>query len=328
MVLTGNIRVLTHEQEKLILDYVKGINTEDAGCARMIFPLSVELEYKLGLRIPFPCIIKLAMGIGGYRQNQLEIKTYLEHCDSLPLAELAAYGRFVEIMERVEVEDWRDFYDNYSDVDDYMDCEVERKDNETEEEFEERYERTYKNACKAVDTMEQLNDFFGFTGDNGQIGINRYGDYVAYDYGYTTTRSTDEQVSDINESVYDKEARDEYIEGLRDLLDKEEDVLEAYEKKFLYDENGDGTYTRYCIQYIKKAPKWMETDYDCGTYCCYRTYEEAKKDIDDYANADEWKYLAYVIKEIIYNTDHDKIHEAEIEVSIPDEYAVLWADKH
>jgi len=325
MVLTENIIVLTHEQEKIILDYVMGLNTEDAGCARMVFPFSTELEYKLGLRIPFPCIVKVAMGIGGYRQNQLEIKTYLECCDFLPLAEIAAYGRFVEIMERVEVEDWRDFYDDYSDVDDYMDY-VNRRENETEEEFSERYDRTYESATKAVEAMEALNDHFGFTGDNGQIGINRYGNYVAYDYGYTTNRHTGEQVSDISDSVYDKDDRNLYIQGLFDLLDKEEHMLEEYENRFLHDENGDDSYTRYEIKYVRQAPDWMGTKFDCGSMSYFKTYEDVQDVIKE--APEEWKFLAYTIDEVIYNIDESERSRETLEVHIPAEYREAWEKKH
>lgn len=329
MILTENIKVLTHEQEKTILSFVMDLNTEDAGCARMIFPLSTELANKIGLDITFPCIVKVAMGIGGYRQNQLEIKTFLEQCDYLPLAEIAAYGRFVEIMERVEVEDWRDFYDNYCDVDDYM-CEIEQKENESDEEFQERYDRIYKNTVNAVSTIDCLNDFFGHTGDNGQIGINRLGNFVAYDYGYTTSRTTDEQVSDVSDTVYDKDDRNSYIQGLFDLLDKEESLLENYEKKFLYDENGDGTYTRYEIQYVKKAPEWMEKEYDCGCFNWYRTYEEAKRDVDENAKTEgEWKFLAYCLEEKTYDClNHDCICTEVLEANIPDEYREIWEKEH
>ena len=329
MVLTENIKVLTHEQEKTILSYVMDLNTEDAGCARMIFPLSTELANKIGLDITFPCIVKVAMGIGGYRQNQLEIKTFLEQCNYLPLAEITAYGRFVEIMERVEVEDWRDFYDNYCDVDDYM-CEIEQKEDESDEEFQERYDRTYNNAVKAVNTIDCLNDFFGETGDNGQIGINRFGEFVAYDYGYTTSRTTDEQVSDVSDAVYDKDDRNSYIQGLFDLLDKEESLLEDYEKKFLYDENGDGTYTRYEIQYVRKASKWMGKEYDCGCFNWYKTYKEIRKDIDENAKAEgEWKFLAYCLKEKTYDCfNHDCICTEVLEENIPDEYKEVWEKEH
>ena len=331
MILTDNIKVLTHEQEKLILDYVMGLNTEDAGCARMVFPLDDELAEKIGLDVKFDCIVKLAMGIGGYRQNQLEIKTYLNDCEWLPLAEIVAYGRFVEIMERVEVEDWRDFYDDYSDVDDYMECMFERREGETDEECEKRYQKEFDEVSKAINTIDTLNDYFGYTGDNGQIGRNRLGEYVAYDYGYTTDRHTGEQVSDISDVIYDKEERDLYIQGLFDLLDKEEQLLEEYENRFLHDENGDGSYTRYRLEYVRHVPQWMEKsigkDYECGTMGFYRSLESIKRDVEN--ATDDWRYYAYRITEVVYNYDDDSIRrQVIIEQNIPEQYKEILEKSH
>lgn len=322
------VKLLTREQEKLLLSYVLEINTEDAGCARMIFPLTDDLKKKLELDVDFDCIVKVPMGIGGYRQTQLEVKTYLEHHDYLPLADLAAYGHFVEIMERVQVEDWRNFYDDYGDMYGYLDS-LERDDSETAEEFSQRIDREEDIVRRATTTMDMLNDFFGTTGDNGQIGINRFGDYVAYDYGYTTSTCTGDQVSDICDCVYDKDRRNKYIRGLVDLLDEEASILEDYEKQFLYDENGDGTYTRYKVLSLRLIPedcrRWNDNKMFDKINSQFNKLEQAQEMIEECKTC-EWSIKAYEVKKVVYNCDHDVLSTELIIRDIPGNYSDIWEE--
>lgn len=247
-------KVLTHEQEEKVLRQVLNMGFIDNGAARMVFHLEDNLKKQLGIEVDFPCVVKVPLGLGGYNQTQTEIKTYLENGKVLPLADIVAYGRYIEIMEQVEVEDYRDFYDEYCDVDDYMEDAVSQRDDESDADYDRRYQEIYDDVSDACAVMDTLNDFFGTTADNGQIGKDRNGYYVAYDYGYIPgSRSV--QTSDLDEALYQDEDKERYILGLIDILRKEENLLEYYERHFLNDENGDDTYTRYEASMLCEVPE-------------------------------------------------------------------------
>lgn len=313
--------VLNYYQEKEILLYALNQKLEDAGAARMVFELDKALQHDMGLDMDRDYVIKIPMGIGGYRQTQLEIKTYLEYGNSYPLAEIAAYGHFVEIMEKVDVEDYRDFADSYSSVEDYIDDTLERYNDETDEDFEKRYKEATKTMEEVADVISQLENLFGCTGDNGQIGKDRFGYYVAYDYGFTTEESSCSQTSNISDEIGDANTRARYLKGLIDLLNSEEAVLEHYEKVFLYDENGDETYTRYEGVVLVDKPHWMTSDYDYTLrhprYCSLEDFRDNEINTDHPA-------LAYQICEVIYDLDGNPLHRELIETNIPAEYAEIW----
>lgn len=315
---------LTHEQEKRILNYVLTLELEDAGAARMVFPLNKMLQADLGIDPSEDCIVKVPMGIGGYRQTQLEIQTYLIYGQSKPLARLIRYGHFVEIMEKVEVDDFRGFYDDYGDAEGYADyvtgC---QRENETEEEYETRLQKNFDNAEQAMFVMEQLADIFGNTDDNGQLGWTKEGCLVAYDYGYTTDSSTDDQTSDLSSQVSDDETRNDYISGLIDLLGEEEEMLEHYEKVFLNNENGDGTYTRYELVGLMHNSEDMREFYGNREYRkftdCHKTIESVESDIEYFT-----ELKAYVIYAVTYNIDSEEVGRSIVEEHIDDEYQEIW----
>jgi len=316
---------LTHEQEKRILNYVLTLELEDAGAARMVFPLNKMLQADLGIDPNEDCIVKVPMGIGGYRQTQLEIQTYLTYGSNWPLARLIRYGHFIEIMERVEVDDFRGFYDEYGDAEGYADYIVgSQKEDESEEDYRTRYDKAYADAEEAMSVMEQLSDIFGSTDDNGQLGWTKNRRLVAYDYGYTTDASTSEQVSDISDNVYDDETRDDYIGGLIDLLGQEENMLEHYEKVFLNDENGDGTYTRYELVGLMHNAEDMKQYYNNQEY--RKIFDEAKtiEDLNDNITYYEDSLKAYIIYEVTYDIDNNEKHRQTVEVNIDDEYKEIW----
>lgn len=315
---------LTHEQERKVLEYVLTLELEDCGAARMVFPLNKMLQADLGIDPNEDCIVKVPMGIGGYRQTQLEIQTYLTYGGNWPLARIIRYGHFVEIMERVEVDDFRGFYDDYGDADGYAEYIAgSKEENETEEDYQKRYQQSYDNAEEAMSVMDTLANIFGSTDDNGQLGWTKDRRLVAYDYGYTTDATTGEQVSDISDNVYDDETRLKYIDGLIELLGQEESMLEHYEKVFLNDENGDGTYTRYKLVGLRHNPEDMRRYYDNQEYrkICdeTKTMEQMNDNMDYHIDL-----KAYIIYEVTYNVDCEEVHRQTVEVHIDDEYQEIW----
>lgn len=216
--------VLTPAQERFILKQLEGCEPFDHGASRACFECSTEIVKALGLNAEYEYIIKLAMGLGGLSQNQLEILTYQQYGESHPLAQIFAAGRYVEIMEKLEIEyDFRDFVDN--------DCYFCEDDNSGEEYWGFNEEI----ASEVAVAIELLNDLFGQTNDNGQIGYsNLSGTYVSYDYGFTTEKYRDDQMSDLSDYIfYDEVNLRNYLRELSDILEQEEELLGSIEKALL-----------------------------------------------------------------------------------------------
>ena len=216
--------VLTPAQERFILKQLESCEPFDHGASRACFECSTEIVEALGLNTEYEYIIKLAMGLGGLSQNQLEILTYQQYGESHPLAQIFAAGRYVEIMEKLEIKyDFSDFVDNGC----YF--------------FEDYYGEEYwgfneEIASQVQVVVELLSDLFGETNDNGQIGYsNLSGTYVSYDYGFTTEKYPDDQMSDLSGYiVYDKVNLRNYLRELSDILEQEEELLGSVEKTILH----------------------------------------------------------------------------------------------
>lgn len=192
----------------------------DNGASRAVFHCTTDIADYLHLpeKADGRYIMKVAMGRGGVEQMKVEVETYLDYEDYHVLAEIVAVGRYVEIMEAVEVWDFRDEADNGYTADDFVEA------------FD---ELTQSDGEDIEHTIEVLNDLFGYTSDNGQIGKNSRGWWVAYDYGYIPGKGNATQTSDISDVICRDSARKEYLKGLLDLLDEEEDFMEQWEKTFL-----------------------------------------------------------------------------------------------
>lgn len=215
--------VLTPSQERFILKQLESCEPFDNGASRVCFECPTEIVKFLGLNAEYEYIIKLAMGLGGLSQNQLEILTYQQYGESHPLAQIFAAGRYVEIMEKLEIEyDFRDFVDE-----DCYFCEDDRG--------EEYWGFNEEIASQVQVAVELLSDLFGQTNDNGQIGYsNLSGTYVSYDYGFTTEKYRDDQMSDLsNYIIYDEGNLRNYLRGLSDILEQEDELLGSVEKALL-----------------------------------------------------------------------------------------------
>ena len=215
--------VLTPAQERFILKQLESCEPFDNGASRVCFECPTEIVKALGLNVEYEYIIKLAMGLGGLSQNQLEILTYQQYGESHPLAQIFAAGRYVEIMEKLKIEyDFRDFVDNgcYF-FEDYR--------------GEEYWGFNEEIASQVQVVVELLSDLFGETNDNGQIGYsNLSGTYVSYDYGFTTEKYPVDQMSDLSDYiVYDKVNLRNYLRELSDILEQEEELLGSVEKTIL-----------------------------------------------------------------------------------------------
>lgn len=199
-------KFLTRNEEKEILEQIvhTHMNFIGNGAARLVFEASEDIckQYCNGN----PAVIKVAVGTGGMRQNNLETNTYLEH-DDLALAKIYAYGSLIEIMETVSVIECRDFLDFEQDE---------------EEEFAEYmddcgYDVNPSIAYEFLQVAYSLCDVFGYTSDNGQLGLTNDGCIVAYDYGFNDDGST--QTSDLTADLecHEKD-RLHYVEQLADAL--------------------------------------------------------------------------------------------------------------
>ena len=185
----------------------------DHGMARCVIETPKEIAEQFG--ITQPSVIKLAIGEGGVVQTQNEINAFLEYGLDYPLAEIHVGGRFIEIMERVTPLD-----EGYTDYLDYTDGEDYAAQNDTDE----------AEAIEAFGAAYQLEDIFGSTGDNGQVGKNIYGQIVAYDYGFFAD-SDHAQTSELSYYLYEGDNVKRYMDGLIALLEHDEDTLASLESE-------------------------------------------------------------------------------------------------
>ena len=153
--------------EKLIIDKTSHLNY---GSSRIVFPYQNDK------------VIKIALSDEGFRQNRAEVNTYLECDRDNTLANIFAYGHAIIIAERCEFlvdadedEAW-DLINNLSD--------------DGKEEIADYLE----------DTLQYLNDRYGLTSDNYQLGKNHKGYIVSLDYGFDTF-CEQEQVGNICDLV-------------------------------------------------------------------------------------------------------------------------------
>lgn len=151
------MRKLSVNQEVKLLKLLKNCKPIDRGSSRLCFVHPLD-ETK---------VIKLAIGKKALCQNKLETATFKEYGETLPLAEIFEYGRFVIVMERMkrcfdpsELEDG----DYYGEFDNFPDDDT------------------------IYEIVEQLESVFGSTTDNYQLGYNQEGDLVSYDYGFDPSR--------------------------------------------------------------------------------------------------------------------------------------------
>lgn len=219
---------LTRNEEKLILDQIVDTHMDfiGNGAARLVFRASQDIcdKYCNG----HAAVIKVAVGQGGMTQNQNEINCYLEHGARLSLATIYAYGTLIEIMQAVDPVECRDFLD-YED-------EPEAFNEMLTEDY--GYEFSDETAYEFLQVAYSLCDVFGYTADNGQLGIDENGCIVAYDYGFMD--DGDVQTSDLTDMLENYEQdRLNYIHSLAEALKNFDTVVSQavcnLESNMLYD---------------------------------------------------------------------------------------------
>ena len=216
---------LNTTQEKYLINYMIA-NPElfiGSGSSRVVFHCTDELaEY---LKLPAQdekYIVKIAMGQGGIEQMRVEVETFIEYGDTGAFAEIVATGRYVEIMEYVETADFSDA----------------AEENWGPASIQDEYDVSKLEADSIFETIETLEEIFGHTADNGQLGktLNDY--WVAFDYGFIPGKGIDSQTSSISNYIDHPENRKKYLKGLVRLLDEEQDFMWKWENTFL-DEDVD-----------------------------------------------------------------------------------------
>lgn len=257
------MKTLNLEQEKRVLQLLKKATFIDNGASRCVYECPEEVAQMFDLEAK-DYIIKLACGLGGVNQTKQEVECFRSH-PYAPLAEIVAYGRYVEIMEKVDTDDFRDFaggcYDGDGvDYEYFHDCYT----------YDDKEEGD-SIAEAAYDVIIQLHDIFGHTEDNGQLGWNKNGDLVAYDYGFTTSSRCCDQTSDISYHIEnDPVALSAYINTLCALIEEDLEMLRAWEDKFLdreqeivYDNRGSDYrgsygYIKYHLGGYTQEGRWYE----------------------------------------------------------------------
>ena len=211
---------LNTTQEKYLINYMIA-NPElfiDSGSSRVVFHCTDELaDY---LKLPSQdekYIVKIAMGEGGVEQMRVEVETFIKYGNTGAFAEIAAVGRYVEIMEYVETADFFEAAD----------------ENWGPAVIQNKHDISKLEADNIFETIETLEGIFGHTADNGQLGktLNDY--WVAYDYGFIPENGVDSQTSYISNYIDNPESRKKYLEGLVRLLDEEQDFMWKWENTFL-----------------------------------------------------------------------------------------------
>lgn len=170
------IKRLSEDVERallLALCDAKKANQIGSGAGRTVFMVRTDVLNNLGIAVPCRCVIKVALGIPGMNQNEVECSAYESYSNlGYPLARIFYRGQFVEIMEQVTTldSDCGREYDGYEDVEDFVEA------------FNDELEDSV--LYDIWNTATRLEDINGPTGDNGQLGYNGANELVAYDYGY------------------------------------------------------------------------------------------------------------------------------------------------
>ena len=147
---------LTTHQEKVIIDKLLKRKTEflNYGSSRVVFPWTDDK------------IVKIALTEEGINQNKNELRVFTDCKEDDILSNIFAYGEIILICEKCDLKVDADF-----------------------DEFDETMQDLYDNgqkeiADKAQKAVDYLEEHYGHTSDNYQLGYNRKGYLVSVDYGF------------------------------------------------------------------------------------------------------------------------------------------------
>ena len=212
---------LTLEQEtKLLYIIAEKYDYLDNGASRVVFNMdNVDFD-KCGIKLPNNknYVVKVAIGTGGINQNYFEVHNYINYGEDYPLAAIYYYGKYVEIMEYVDVIP-----------------EATNFDDDDEEFFEYMQDSKYSTSevQEMIDAIRSLEDINGCTLDNTQVGFDSNNNVVSYDYGFVAD-SGKVLVSDLTDFFYEEEETiKEYLYRLAQIATEEEEVFKNLEKELL-----------------------------------------------------------------------------------------------
>lgn len=173
------MKKLTNLQEILIIESIKNKKLKfiNNGSSRAVYKLNNDY------------IVKIALEKEGILQNNFEIESYEKYGYTGLFAEIQAYGQYIVIMEYVEIDN-------------------ENLDMMADEYFEE-LDQLYEEVYNAIGGL------IGESGDNYQIGINKKGDVVIYDYGFNTLKSCMSQIGNIRPLISNPKNFEDVIAKLR-----------------------------------------------------------------------------------------------------------------
>lgn len=212
---------LTLEQEtKLLYIIAESYDYLDNGASRAVFSVSNENFNRCGIKLPNDkrYIVKVAIGTGGINQNYFEVHNYINFGEVCPLAAIYYYGKYVEIMEYIDViPEATNFEDDDEEFFEYM----------------QDSEYSTSEVQEIIDAIRSLEDINGCTLDNTQVGFNSNGNVVSYDYGFVAD-SGKVLVSDLTDFFYEEEETiKEYLYRLAQIATEEEEVFKNLETELL-----------------------------------------------------------------------------------------------
>lgn len=148
-------------------------------------------------RIAEGIVAKVCIDDGGRKQNQLEIQAF-EDLAGVGLAKIYMYSRSIVVMEEVIALD-TECITNLLEFD-YPDSE--------EDEDLQALGLSLEGYDELTALIEHLQEYFGHTADNYQVGLNKDGEIVAYDYGFSAEEDRWSQISEgldyISDDLEDK----------------------------------------------------------------------------------------------------------------------------
>lgn len=251
---------LTPTQEIEVLESLGHAEPIGSGSSRAVYDLDAYLKDslfdELGIltedRRTTNYVVKLALGLGGCTQMMNEVSAYQNYGLSYPLAEIAAVGHFIIIMEKVVDDDVTkclygidsecpaadeiereviiNYHENGMDWDFMCD-----NDLETLEEncgLTQSQVADLQSECEdAANAVSDLDYIFGTTLDNLQIGKSTRGGYVSYDYGFRGDGwgSTNTWSSRLGNYTEDSAVMESYMDKLIGALEAEDEAYASIE---------------------------------------------------------------------------------------------------
>lgn len=205
--------ILTVKQERYILEKLKEYEPWENGSSRLVFMDCEQLLADLGLNVPGgrEVVVKLSCGIGGMNQTYKEIQTYLEEPTG-PFAPIYFYGRFIEIMERVEPVWFQEWLSDYQgDVEHLLEDESDNIDLQEDAD-------ALKTCSDIINYMELR--YNCYSSDYCQIGISEGGEFYLFDYGYIPRIGWQQCSFDVVDNiVYSEKGITDYLDDCIDFLD-------------------------------------------------------------------------------------------------------------